>query len=282
MIERIYIEIGNICNLDCSFCPKTKREARQMTEDEFLKVAEKIKGQTKYAYLHVMGEPLLHKSLGKFLEILNDCEIRAVITTNGTLLAKKKEVLLNAKNLHKVSISLHAPEANEKSIDKSEYLSDCTDFAKAAAEKGVFVVFRLWNLDSEEGEGKNSDNEFIKNFLLNEFPGEWQKRRNGYRLARNVFLEFDGIFTWPTESETENSECGYCHAIKDQIAILADGTVTPCCLDSNGEIPLGNIFLSSLPEILGSERALRMKRGFESRRLVEPLCQKCTFIKRFS
>lgn len=281
MIERIYVEIGNICNLNCSFCPDVKRAARQMSIEEFSLIAKKIKNHTRYAYLHVMGEPLLHKNLGEFLGILNECNIRAVITTNGTLLPEKKDILLSAQNLHKVSISLHAPEANAKNIDKAEYLSGCVDFARSAAKKGTYVVFRLWNLDSEEGAGKNSDNEFIKDFLKASFPGEWQNRRSGFRLSQNVFLEFDGLFTWPTESSAENSECGYCHAIKDQIAILADGTVTPCCLDSNGEIPLGNIYKSSLEEILGNERTLAMKRGFEARKLVEPLCKKCTFIKRF-
>ena len=281
MIERIYIEIGNICNLDCSFCHKIKRAARQMTADEFSTVAEKIKGHTKYAYLHVMGEPLLHKNLGDFLRILDENGIRAAITTNGTLLPQKKDVLLSAKNLHKVSISLHAPEANERKISKEDYLSGCVDFAKAAAEAGVFVVFRLWNLDSDEGQGKNHENAFIKSFLCEAFPQEWQKRRSGFRLARNIFLEYDGLFTWPAESNAEERFSGYCHAIKDQIAILADGAVVPCCLDSEGEISLGNIFDNTLDEILSSERAKNMKRGFEERRLIEPLCKRCTFIKRF-
>lgn len=281
MIERIYIEIGNICNLDCSFCPKLKRQKRQMSISEFRTVAKKISGHTKYAYLHVMGEPLLHKNLGEFLDILNEYGIRAAITTNGTLLMQKKDVLLGAENLHKVSISLHAPEANEKSIDKNEYLSSCINFARLAANKGVFVVFRLWNLDSEEGLGKNGDNQFIEDFLRKEFAEEWQKRRSGFRLSKNIFLEYDGLFTWPVESTAEENAVGYCHAIKDQLAILADGTVTPCCLDSEGEIPLGNIFMEGLDEIMTSERAVIMKKGFERRMLTEPLCKKCTYIKRF-
>ena len=43
-------------------------------------------------------------------------------------------------------------------------------------------------------------------------------------------------------TSTTDTCAGYCHALKDQLAILVDGTIVPCCLDNNGDINLGNIY----------------------------------------
>ncbi len=283
MTERIYIEIGNVCNLSCSFCPKTKREKRQMSVEEFKTVAEKVKNKAKYVYLHVMGEPLLHPHLSEFLEILRANGMRACITTNGTLLKGKSALLLAYPDVvHKVSVSLHSIEGNGKENVMEDYISSVADFARQASEGGIFTVMRLWNEDSEEGDGKNKENPVIMSLLKEIFVDEWQIRRCGFRLMRNVFLEYDGVFTWPSESAAEEKKEGRCHGLKDQAAILADGTVVPCCLDSEGIIALGNIFEADLDEILSSPRAVAMRRGFEKGELTEPLCRKCTYANRFS
>lgn len=281
MLERIYIEIGNICNLACSFCGGTTRQKRQMSTIEFEHICKKVKVNTKFIYLHIMGEPLLHKELNRILKIAKENELPVCITTNGTLLEEKGDIILqNANAVHKVAISLHAPEGNGIT-DYANYLKNAILFSKAAAKKGIYIVFRLWNKDSAEGKGKNLQNGFIESYLKTEFNKDWQTRPRGFRLDKNIFLEFDNVFTWPSVSKAEKITLGFCHALSNQIGILADGTVVPCCLDSNGEIPLGNIFESSLEDILNSNRSLSIKNGFKTGEIVEPLCQKCTFIKKF-
>lgn len=283
MIERAYIEIGNICNLACSFCPGTKREPRQMDESEFTKICEKLQGKVKFLYFHLMGEPLVHPLLDRFLGIAECFGFKVCITTNGTLLEGKGDILLSHSTvLHKVSISLHAPEGNSFSAEGSGYLSSAAYFAEQAAERGIFTVFRLWNMNSTDALGKNSENSAIETYLHKRFSFPWEKRQRGYRLAKNIFLEYDGVFVWPSESGEQERERGYCHALSQQIAILADGTVVPCCLDSEGMIALGNIFSSSLQQILNSERAVLMRRGFSAGVLCEMLCRKCSYSKRFS
>jgi len=55
----------------------------------------------------------------------------------------------------------------------------------------------------------------------------------------------------------------------------------PCCLDSEGKIPLGNIHKTSLTHILDSERAKNMYEGFSRRCAVEELCKRCGYAKRY-
>lgn len=281
MFDRVYVEIGNICNLHCSFCPGTKRQKRQMTVEEFDVVCQKLKGFCEHLLFHVMGEPLLHPKLDDFLKKASEYGYKVSITTNGTLLGKCIDTLVNNANvLHRVSVSLHAPEGNgEKEI--SDYLMMVIDSAKKLTSCEVNTVYRLWNLDTEDKKGNNSENASILNHLKKEYKEEWIKRYSGYRLAYRTFLEFDGIFTWPSESDAEEENFGKCYALSRQIAILSDGTVVPCCLDSEGKIPLGNIFESSLKEILSTKVAVEMLRGFQERRFVHALCKKCTYARRF-
>ncbi len=281
--DRIYVEIGNICNLKCSFCPKTKRKPSQMTLFEFEEICKKICGFTKYIYLHVMGEPLLHPELDGILKIAKSYGLLSCITTNGTLLSSAGEILIqNADAIHRVSISLHAKEGNGKDISGGDYLSSVIAFSKRFASLGKNTVLRLWNLDSIDAAGRNSQNANIEDILHLEYAGEWQQRYSGYKIADRTFLEYDGVFIWPSESEAEPEAFGRCHALRSQIAILADGTVVPCCLDSEANIPLGNIYESTLAEIIESPLALSMLEGFRQGRFVHHFCKKCTYARRFS
>ena len=103
--KKVYIEITNVCNLSCNFCPKTKRESGFLSVDKFKKVINEVKEYTDHVYFHLMGEPLLNKDLAEFLDICAENNLKVNITTNGTLLNKQKDVLLNAKSLRQVNIS---------------------------------------------------------------------------------------------------------------------------------------------------------------------------------
>ncbi len=283
MKKRVYIEIGNICNLSCSFCPKLSRAPRQMTKGEFKRVMDEVSPLASEIYLHLMGEPLLHHELDDFLKIAKGYGIPVSITTNGTLLATRGDILLRySEIIKKVSISLQSYEANDVQKSLSQYLDMCVGFAEVASASGIYVVFRLWNLDSEERQGENTKNGEILEYLKRRYPQEWERRYSGFRLEKNTFLECAEIFDWPSIGHRDTVCEGRCYGLVGQIAVLADGTVVPCCLDAEGEIWLGNIFESSLSEILNGERAVAMAEGLKHSRFIEPLCQGCTYARRFT
>lgn len=282
MFSRIYVEIGNICNLNCSFCPKTKREPRQMTPDEFDLVCSKITSHTKEIFLHVMGEPLCHPSLSELLDIAERHNLKVSITTNGTLLQSKGDILLrHSKNIRKISISLHCIEGNNIEERLAKYMDEVIEFSHASSAHGIYTVFRLWNLDTDEKLGANAQNEYIISRLKDEFTTPWRERWNGFSIADRVFLEYAGIFSWPHDNDADEVSEGYCYGLLEQIAILSDGEVVPCCLDSEGEICLGNIFREELRDIIDSPRAKKIRKGFLERRFTEDLCKKCTYARRF-
>lgn len=279
MFKRVYVEITNVCNLACTFCPGTQREKRFMTPQAFRAIAEKLRGHTRYLYFHVMGEPLLHPDLPELLAIAGELGFRVCITTNGTLLPRQRHTLLDAPALHKVSVSLHSFEGNGGG-DMADYLRGVWTFCTAAAERGILCALRLWN----EG-GAEARNGEIYAFLsavtgqdVAALPRDGAGNR---RLAPGLFLESARKFDWPSPDAAE-SQVQFCHALRQQLAVLCDGTVVPCCLDGEGHIPLGNLMTQTLPDILASPRAQAMREGFSRRRPSEALCRRCGYAARFN
>ena len=272
MANKAYLEITNICNLSCPFCHGTKRPPWFMTEEEFTLAAQKLRPFADYLYYHLMGEPLLHPQLSDFLKISKELGYKSIITTNGTLLKEKGDSILKTQALHKVSISLHSFEVNTLNISLQEYLEDCFDFCKKAAEYGVYAVMRLWN----QG-GEDSMNYQILESMHRAFPDEWEQRYSGFRLADRVFLEWGEKFLWPDMEQEDFGSDHSCYGLRDQVGVLCDGTVVPCCLDCEGVINLGNIFAQSIEEIVNSPRAQALRKSFETRNVTEPLCRRCGY-----
>ena len=269
-LNRAYLEITNCCNLRCSFCHGTKREAESLTPDEFDFLTDRLKGKVKFLYFHLLGEPLLHPNLPEFVTAAAGKGFRPVITTNGSLIGSRGFKLLETP-LYKISISLHSPEANG-TFATEEYLTSCAEFAREAGQRGIISVLRLWNLN-----GEDRGNPEILGRLHEFFPENWKDDRRGYKLSDGVYLEWGKRFQWPDISMPELGENFFCYGLRDHIGILVDGTVVPCCLDADGEIPLGNLFDFTLNEILDFPRAKAIYNGFTDHRAVEPLCRRCGY-----
>ena len=273
--SKIYLEISNLCNLSCAFCPGTRRQKKALNEEEFSTLLPKIRPYTDFLYFHLMGEPLLHPKLERFLELAGLFGFKVILTTNGTLLAKQQEMLLNAPALHKVNISLHAFEANDLTVPFRDYLTGCFEFGKAAEGKKL-ISYRLWN----QG-GQDEKNDEILSTMREFFPDPWAEERRGVRIGQRVYLEYGDKFDWPDLSAADGGDGVFCHGLRDQLGILCDGTVVPCCLDHEGDIALGNLFLDSMEEILESPRAKAIYEGFSHRKAAEELCRKCGYARRF-
>ena len=274
MYARAYVEITNICNRNCSFCPGTKRALRQMTMEEFQAAADKVRKETEYVYFHIMGEPLTHPLLPDFIRYARSIGLKPAVTTNGTLLPKRGQALVDA-NVYKVNISVHSFEDGAEE-DYLRYLQGCSDFADRASAAGVLTVLRLWNQGCDEG--RNVDTEA---FFRQALPGEWKHGTRGYRIRDKLHLEFGDRFTWPDMSCAEGDDRVFCYGLKDHFGILCDGTVIPCCLDREGVIALGNVFADDLSDVLRGERATAIREGFRQRKAVEELCRKCGYARRF-
>lgn len=289
MIDRCYIEITNTCNLDCHFCPKHHRKRRQLSEEEFDLLTNRVRGKVCFLYFHLMGEPLLHPLLPQFITMAREKGFKTVLTSNGTLLHRAMALLDTLP--YKIQLSLHSHESNARG-ELSEYMDQVMCFSTQAAGKGTCMVLRLWN----QG-GMDRENEEVMRLIEKYVPKPWKERPDGFRLCDNLYLEFDRKFEWPggggkaasddsdgkleesdgklEASPSKSKQEYFCKALIKQIGVLSDGSLVPCCLDHDGDVILGNLFHQSLEEILASPRAQALVEGFRHHAATEPLCQSC-------
>ena len=245
-----------------------------MSLEEFKIIAKKLKGVTEYLYLHILGEPLCHPDLINIISYARAEGFKVCLTTNGTLLSLMGDKLIKA-GVYKVSISLHSFE-DGTGQEYDTYINSCIEFADKSSKKGILTVFRLWNKGFDNGRNKD-----ITERLKNSLCGEWKEGRRGIRIRDKLHLECDERFSWPDMSADFIGDDVFCYGLKDHFGILCDGRVVPCCLDREGVITLGNIFESSLEDILKSKRATDLRQGFKNRKATEELCKKCGYAKRF-
>lgn len=258
--KKIYIEITNMCNLNCSFCSKDNRQKKELSLSEFENILKKIDKFTDYLYLHVKGEPLLHSNFEKILRLCKKYNKQVNITTNGTLLNKKINDIINS-TVRQVNISMHSL--------KNDDIKEILDCSKILSDNGIYVVFRFWVYND------------LQNNLINEIAKYYDCQIDNslcnIKVDQNVYINKDEEFVWPSLANKQYRKNGTCLGLKTHIAILSDGTVIPCCLDSNGIINLGNILNEDLEVILSKDRTKKIINGFNNNKLCEELCQKCGF-----
>ena len=280
-LKRVYIEITNICNLNCSFCSPLKREKGFMSVDNFSHILNEIKPLNPHIYLHVKGEPLCHPEFETILKMAYERGFKINITTNGTLIKKYEKSLLDYAR--QINISVHSLSDNQIK-DKKDYISQiCHLGIESKNKKSPYISYRMWN--GEVGE-KISEDALL---ILKEISGNFglsvedtiPKGRDAKKLYDNIFISFMEKFEWPSLSLPYISDKGKCLGAKEMIGILVDGTVVPCCLDADGEIRLGNIFEKPLKEILESEKFENIKKGFSGGVISEELCRCCSYRTRF-
>jgi len=249
-----------------------------MSVDEFRLVVDKIRPFTNYIYLHVLGEPLLHPRLDEILTVAETAGLNINITTNGGLLERRKEMLLK-HSIRQINISLHDAEENIVPEKWENYLQSALSFTTETAPK-TYVSLRLWNTSNAASVGFNALclEKIAEKFNLSNGFLEEKTKGNGLKLDEHIFLQRAPRFEWPEESRNGTQTQKTCYALRDHIAILADGQVVPCCLDGDANILLGNIFMDNLADILDTKKAKDIKKGFEQHKVIEPLCATCGFI----
>lgn len=261
--QQIYVEVTNICNLSCPFCLPTKRQPREMTIDEVSIIAEKIKGYTHSVYLHVKGEPLMHSRLKDIIDVFNSVDIKVKITTNGININNHRDYLLNNAAISKINVSLQSVH-NMSSEFIHQYFNELKDFVENA---NTHIYLRNWALNQDLRRPLEME-------LKRIFPNA--SFHEGELLSSYVHYSVQEKFEWPS-IDSKECEKSNCLGGRNQIAILSDGTVVLCCLDTNGDNDLGNIFTTSLEEIITSNKYL----DAVNKMPYLELCKKCSYRLRF-
>ncbi len=283
----MHIEITNICNLKCTFCPPKIQPNGIMSLEKFDDINAQLKLYTKELAYHIVGDPLVLTNLNEYLNISLKHDLKVNITTTANNINEKHyESLLNP-TIKQINFSINSYNANSHKKSLDEYLNPILNFVKFAQSKKheYFINFRIWNLDEEKSAKEFNKRVFDKinetfdsNINIEEV---YKERPKNIRIARKIFFNFDEYFSWPNLQNEIVSKTGFCYGLDSHFGILTSGDVVPCCLDQNACINLGNTNSTQLDDILNSQRVKAIQKGFKNNILVEELCQKCEYRTRF-
>ena len=273
--KRIYIEISNVCNLKCAFCIQNSRESKIMSVEEFHYILKEINDYSDYIYLHVLGEPLLHPNLKAILALCSQYHKKVMITTNATLLKKQLDTVC-VDCVKQINLSIHSFPYHKQ----CEYLNDIYECAKVLASKQIHVNYRLWSIQDQQ---LDEQAQLLLKQILMQYHKDLDqiKRLQRFDLANYIHLHFEEVFTWPTLTNEYVGDCGSCLGMKTMCAILSDGSVVPCCLDSKKEACLGNIFQTRFQDIIESDLVKQVISNFQNNKITLKLCKHCSYRLRF-
>ena len=265
---RIYIELTNICGLHCSFCPTKNLPNTTMDLEFFESVVQQAKVFTNEIACHVVGDPLTLSNLGDYLDIIHKYKMKAMLTTSGYFMKKHTYETLFHPAVKQINISLNAFNKNDTSITFEQYMKPILNLCheKVKQKRELFINLRMWNLD--EGMSEKDFNRELFNLLEATFDVKLDlnslnpKEQKNIRLENKVLLHFDNYFEWPSLTN-QNYGHGSCQGLSSHVAVLASGSVVPCCLDSEGVMTLGDLHEKPLNEILYETRATVMREGFK-------------------
>lgn len=285
--RKVYIEITNICNLQCTFCPEVVRDKKIMTLETFENVIHQVSPLTEEVCLHLMGEPLAHPSFKQIIELAEKANVKINLTTNGTLIKNYSFDFFFRPVFRQINFSIQSFKDNFPEQDLRPYLYDILLFSRQALVDypELYINYRLWNLKTPKE--TREDNQIVIDYVSDFFQKSINERIDvGFKKSKNItgriYFHFDSRFEWPSLNLPPKSEHGFCYGLSSHIGIHADGTLVPCCLDKEANIPLGNVLKTRLEDLLNLEEAQKIRIGFTQKKLIHPLCQSCDFIQRFN
>lgn len=280
--NKIYIELTNICGLECSFCPTKELPTATMSLENFENILLQVKNYTNIITYHIFGDPLTLSNLKSYLELTHKHNLKVEIVTTGYYLKNFDLELFLHPAIKQINFSLNSFNKNDLEISFDEYIEPILDLCDLKLQKKIhnFINFRLWNLDENESDKLYNDK--VLETLSKHFNIDLSNidTNSPTRLENQVLIDFDEYFEWPSLSSNHSSH-STCYGLKSHFGILASGKVVPCCLDSYGIIDLGNIFTTPLKDILASQRTQNIIEGFKNNEAREELCKKCSFKDRF-
>ena len=276
------IELDNICNYACSFCPvgqpeselgqyyKTKKEISLEKIKEILFELKKI--GTNSVQLSLVNEPLANKHLFEVLRFASDMEFEDLyMVSNASLLTEKKSIAILESGLTKIQFSLDGFSEKTYEINRftkvkkpgmyNKVLKNILEFLNLKKlMKKKFPLVRVSFIELDENKHE-----------FNDFKKFWENKVDA--------IHYQKLINYIKENESLNS-CNdkkiRCNMPNFRLAIKSDGLVKPCCVGYGEKITIGDIYKNTIFEIWNSEVMKNLqKMHLEYRSFENKHCKEC-------
>jgi len=253
---KINFESSTNCNARCTFCPRYEmtRLMGEMSDDLFHKIIKDGKEMGIRRFSPFMnGEPFVFSRIWEWLDYMQKERVSVSLFTNAEYLDVDR--LIKYKNIEYVNCSLNA--VTKETYDKVMRGPDFEACKRNAENLMKNAPFRTRVSFVKCDDNIHELEEFKKIFPKNKVCG---------------------FANWTGDRQAKVARKGKkvpCWVLLNQIFILWDGRVVPCCMDYNGKQILGDVNKNSIKEIWDSYAWMREKH--QNYEFDIPVCSKCNY-----
>ncbi len=254
-LTSVNVEITNSCNLSCTMCPVNttmQRQKRMMPFDTFRKILDDNPG-LEFVLPFQWGEPMLHRDFYRMVAYARARGVRVMATSNGTMLETDADAERLARcGLDRITFSsdgIGDTHTRIRGFDWSELRENVERFRRARDRVGsdTKIDISMVLMDSTRAD-------------LDAHFAAWEGIADRVQV---IPLLTGGERTTPCRELWRGS-----------LVVLADGTITPCCVDSEGALALGNIADTSLAEVWNGTALRALRRSHRDGSYPSP-CANC-------
>lgn len=285
------IEITNRCPLKCVMCARTTdmtRSEGDITFDLYARIVDELKAisppqrlKNRILRLHQFGESLVHPEFDRMIRYAADRGFRVALSINPVLLKDPIADRLLNSGIDSLFISLDGHD------DESFY--------------------QIRGLKDAYGPSVDRLEKFLKKKMDGDFPIHIELSMINFKLNRDSIKEKQdywarhpgiddfrckGFMKWDGSSESVNAledelsnqiieesieKKGGCTLPWNQMAVMWDGRVVPCCYDYDGKYVLGKMPEETLMDIWEGEAMSSLRRELMSKQVKNALCVNCEF-----
>lgn len=247
--KRVYLELSNRCNLNCTICYRRtwSEKPNDMKESVIEKIYDEIKTKEVEVILGGIGEPTISPHFSKAVDLFKDHHL--TVTTNATLLDERLRHLIVGR-VNKLVVSIDGLDEKFKEIRGSDVnhiidnlkllnalkLEKSTEFPRliiefVASKYNIDNIYKVMDLASELKATTiiisnliPQDQESSKEILYTRYENKAVKellntiRTHSFRKGINAVLP-------NVELKTER-RCSYIDS--ESVVISSEGDITPC------------------------------------------------------
>ena len=269
-----WLDIVRTCNLRCIMCPQSKGLAKRqakMSMPLFQSIIDQVCENRPLIKLYLSGEPLLHEDLFEMIEYAAAHQCKTMIHTNGTLLTEALTEKLLSSSLSSISFSFDGCTA-----EIYEALRPPASFEKVQANIRNYLAQRKRRRDP----GPHTTVEIIRmqetHHLIENFVETWKAAGADAVHVAEYMTWLDSVEDRSVEGLSDDEKYSPCEAPFHHGCILSDGTVVPCCMDVNGQAPLGNVTESHFLDIWAGNDFRRLRLQMLTGEIADDsICARC-------
>lgn len=234
----VYIEPTDTCNLKCVMCPQTTSTHQRgfMKFELFERVVSELPKASR-VHLYYRGEPLLHPRISEMISCVLERGNKLSITTNGTLPITAG---------HAASRLMFSFDGSNKEvyegIRRGAKYDEVLHNIESAVRSGAFCKVVVEIIDMPQSVG------YVRAFA-----------RQMYALGVDE-VRLKKFLHWDAPCQNGFSNIVPCVMPWHTLGIFWDGTITPCCVDYEGTLAIGNANTTTILEAWNNEAIVALRR----------------------